>query len=129
MTLHDLSQLLHLRKEIAVEQRRLEELEKAVEIQQIFLPNIPNICLQSMDSETLQEIERCKQLIEQCMKKSIQEYKKLILYILHIDDSMIRQIIFEIHTRPYLGAGSSRDRGRQQSRQHSHDDETIFGQM
>ena len=37
--------------------------------------------------------------------------------------------IFEIHTRPYLGAGSSRDRGRQQSRQHSHDDETIFGQM
>ena len=28
------------------------------------------------------------------MKKSIQEYKKLILYILHIDDSMIRQIIF-----------------------------------
>ena len=94
MTLHDLSQLLYLRKEIAVEQRRLEELEKAVEIQQIFLPNIPNICLQSMDSETLQEIERCKQLIEQCMKKSIQEYKKLILYILHIDDSMIRQIIF-----------------------------------
>ena len=94
MTLHDLSQLLHLRKEIAVEQRRLEELEKAVEIQQIFLPNIPNICLQSMDSETLQEIERCTQLIEQCMKKSIQEYKKLILYILHIDDSMIRQIIF-----------------------------------
>ena len=56
MTLHDLSQLLYLRKEIAVEQRRLEELEKAVEIQQIFLPNIPNICLQSMDSETLQEI-------------------------------------------------------------------------
>ena len=94
MTLHDLSQLLYLRKEIAVEQRRLEELEKAVEIQQIFLPNIPNICLQSMDSETLQEIERCKQLIEQCMKKSIQEYKKLILYILHLDDSMIRQIIF-----------------------------------
>ena len=45
-------------------------------------------------------------------EKSIQEYKKLILYILHIDDSMIRQIIFfEIHTRPYLGAGSSRDRG------------------
>lgn len=32
MTLHDLSQLLYLRKEIAVEQRRLEELEKAVEI-------------------------------------------------------------------------------------------------
>ena len=29
MTLHDLSQLLYLRKEIAVEQRRLEELEKA----------------------------------------------------------------------------------------------------
>ena len=27
MTLHDLSQLLYLRKEIAVEQRRLEELE------------------------------------------------------------------------------------------------------
>ena len=129
MTLHDLSQLLYLRKEIAVEQRRLEELEKAVEIQQIFLPNIPNICLQSMDSETLQEIERCKQLIEQCMKKSIQEYKKLILYILHIDDSDSPDYIFEIHTRPYLGAGSSRDRGRQQSRQHSHDDETIFGQM
>ncbi|MEI3551211.1 MAG: hypothetical protein V8Q17_01035 [Acutalibacteraceae bacterium] len=41
MTLHDLSQLLYLRKEIAVEQRRLEELEKAVEIQQISLPNIP----------------------------------------------------------------------------------------
>lgn len=86
MTLHDLSQLLYLRKEIAVEQRRLEELEKAVEIQQIFLPNIPNICLQSMDSETLQEIERCKQLIEQCWKKSIQEYKKLfyIFYTLMI---------------------------------------------
>ena len=29
MTLHDLSQLLYLRKEIAVEQRRLEELESS----------------------------------------------------------------------------------------------------
>ena len=28
------------------------------------------------------------------MKRSIQEYKKLILYISNIDDSMIRQIIF-----------------------------------
>ena len=75
MTLNDFSQLLYLRKEIIVEQKRLEELEKA-------------------DKEILAEIERCKQLIEQCMKRSIQEYKKLILYISNIDDSMIRQIIF-----------------------------------
>ena len=94
MTLHDLSQLLYLRREIAVEQRRLEELEKAVEIQHLSLPDIPDICWQLMDNGTLQEIERCKQLIEQCMKKSIQEYKKLIVYISKIDDSMIRQIIF-----------------------------------
>lgn len=94
MTIHDLSQLLYLKKEIMVEQSRLEELEKAAEIQQVFLPNVPNIRLQSVDSETLQEIERCKQLIECCMKKSIQEYKKLILFISKIEDSMIRQIIF-----------------------------------
>ena len=88
MTLNDFSQLLYLRKEIIVEQKRLEELEKAVEMQKISLPDIPDICLQSTDKE------RCKQLIEQCMKRSIQEYKKLILYISNIDDSMIRQIIF-----------------------------------
>ena len=60
MTLHDLSQLLYLRKEIAVEQRRLEELEKAVEIQQIFLPNIPNICLQRniAGNRTMQTVNR-----------------------------------------------------------------------
>ena len=69
-------------------------LEKAVEMQKISLPDIPDICLQSTDKEILAEIERCKQLIEQCMKRSIQEYKKLILYISNIDDSMIRQIIF-----------------------------------
>lgn len=94
MTLRDFSQLLYLRKEIMVEQKRLEELEKAIEIQKISLPDIRDICLQSADNETLDEIERCKQLIERCMKKSIQEYKKLIIYISNIDDSMIRQIIF-----------------------------------
>ena len=94
MTLNDFSQFLYLRKEIIVEQKRLEELEKAVEMQKISLPDIPDICLQSTDKEILAEIERCKQLIEQCMKRSIQEYKKLILYISNIDDSMIRQIIF-----------------------------------
>ena len=117
MTLHDLSQLLYLRKEIAVEQRRLEELEKAAEIQQVSLPNVPDICLQSMDSEILQEIGQCKQLIEQCMKRSIQEYKKLILYISNIDDSMIRQIIFLRFIQGYtwvqvaseIGGGNSPD--------------------
>lgn len=94
MTLHDFSQLLYLRKEIMVEQKRLEELEKAIEIQKISLPNIPDISLQSVDSETLDEIEHCKQLIERCMKKSIQEYKKLVIYISKMDDSIIRQIIF-----------------------------------
>lgn len=94
MTLRDFSQLLYLRKEIMVEQKRLEELEKAIEIQKISLPDIRDICLQSADNETLDEIECCRQLIERCMKKSIQEYKKLILYISNIDDSMIRQIIF-----------------------------------
>ena len=117
MTLHDLSQLLYLRKEIAVEQRRLEELEKAAEIQQVSLPNVPDIRLQSMDSEILQEIGQCKQLIEQSMKRSIQEYKKLILYISNIDDSMIRQIIFLRFIQGYtwvqvaaeIGGGNSPD--------------------
>ena len=94
MTIRDFSQLLYLRKEIMVEQERLEELERAVEMKQISFPNIPDIHLQSVDSETLDEIEHCKQLIERCMKKSIQEYKKLILYISKMDDSIIRQIIF-----------------------------------
>ena len=43
MTLNDFSQLLYLRKEIIVEQKRLEELEKAVEMQKISLPDIPDI--------------------------------------------------------------------------------------
>ena len=81
------------RKKLRWNKERLEELEKAVEIQQIFLPNIPNICLQSMDSETLQEIERCKQLIEQCMKKAFRNTKIDFIYFT-LDDSMIRQIIF-----------------------------------
>ena len=59
MTLNDFSQLLYLRKEIIVEQKRLEELEKAVEMQKISLPDIPDICLQSTDKEILAEIERC----------------------------------------------------------------------
>ena len=63
-------------------------------MQQITLPDLPDICLQSSDSEIQAELERCKQLIERCMKKSIHEYKKLILYILNIKDSMIRQIMF-----------------------------------
>ncbi|MEE0252343.1 MAG: hypothetical protein UEE41_02970 [Acutalibacteraceae bacterium] len=94
MTLHDFSKLLYLRKEIIVEQKHLEELEKAIVMQQITLPDLPDICLQSSDSEIQAELERCKQLIERCMKKSIHEYKKLILYILNINDSMIRQIMF-----------------------------------
>lgn len=94
MTLHDFSKLLYLRKEIIVEQKHLEELEKAIVMQQITLPDLPDICLQSSDSEIQAELERCKQLIERCMKKSIHEYKKLILYILNIKDSMIRQIMF-----------------------------------
>ena len=94
MTLHDFSKLLYLRKEIIVEQKHLEELEKAIVMQQITLPDLPDICLQSSDSEIQAESERCKQLIERCMKKSIHEYKKLILYILNIKDSMIRQIMF-----------------------------------
>ena len=94
MTLHDFSKLLYLRKEIIVEQKHLEELEKAIVMQQITLPDLPDICLQSSDSEIQAELERCQQLIERCMKKSIHEYKKLILYILNIKDSMIRQIMF-----------------------------------
>ncbi len=37
MTLHDFSKLLYLRKEIIVEQKHLEELEKAIVMQQITL--------------------------------------------------------------------------------------------
>ena len=93
MTIRDFSQLLYLRKEISIEQKRLEELEKAIKIQTISLPDIPNMYLQTLDKEMLVEMEQCKQLIEVCMKKSIQEYKKLIVYVFQIDDSMIRQII------------------------------------
>ena len=94
MTIRDLSQLLYLRKEIIVEQKQLEKLEKSVEFQELSLPDVPNLCLKPTDDEILNHMEHCKHQIELCMKRSIQEYKKLIVYISKIDDSMIRQIIF-----------------------------------
>ena len=117
MTIRDFSQLLYLRKEISIEQKRLEELEKAIKIQTVSLPDIPNMYLQTLDKEMLVEMEQCKQLIEVCMKKSIQEYKKLIVYVFQIDDSMIRQIILLrfiqgltwIQVAREIGGGNSAD--------------------
>ena len=72
MTLKDLSQLYHLNREIEMDQRRLEELEK--------------------DQSCTQEVRCLRNIIEAKHQQCLYERIRIERYIAEIDDSFLRQI-------------------------------------
>ncbi len=94
MTIRDFSKLIYLKKEIAAHQRQLDELEQSLELRQALFLGLREFSLGAVDDAMRDEMEQCRQLLETSMKKSLAEYKRLVVFISEIDDSLIRQVVF-----------------------------------
>jgi hypothetical protein len=93
MTKKELSQLYWLKREIADQQRRIEELEGKATSGTAYItgmPRSPNIMDRLADFAS--EIADLKMLIELNLKKCVHEYNRLRRYINGIEDGYTRQI-------------------------------------
>lgn len=92
MTLKELSQLHHLKREIRAEQDRLRELEDAAtdisaKVSGMACPDGP-----SDKTAIAVQIADCRTLIRAKTEEMVVEYNRLVRYINTIDDSLTRQI-------------------------------------
>lgn len=93
MTLKDLSQLYYLNREIAMDKRRLQELEaKAQPGAQVLtgMPRAPG--MSDVVGDCAAEIADLQGIIEAKHQQCLYERNRLERYIAGIDDSLLRQI-------------------------------------
>ncbi len=92
MTKESLSQLLWLKKEIALEQRRMHELDAFIAGSASNAAGFPSL----NEEERIyfaDELQTCRDQIHAKLLSAIHEYQRLNAYIASIDDSLIRQIL------------------------------------
>ena len=88
MTPTELSQLRYLNKEIAQDERRLVELERAA-VSATKITGLPDIG--NMENRTA--LDDIKTAIETKKQLCVAEYRRLMQYITNVDDSFVRQIL------------------------------------
>ena len=91
--MQEMSQLFYLKRELAMEQQRLRELEgRALPGAQRLtgLPGNPNVS--DKLAECAAEIADLRMVIEQKVERCLAEQQRLEKYIAGIEDSLIRQI-------------------------------------
>lgn len=93
MTKKELSQLYYLRREIAQEQRRLKELEKATETGSGKITGLPLMRGMTAPAELVAQIADSRAVISAKLKLAGVEYNRLCRYITGVDDSLMRQIL------------------------------------
>lgn len=93
MTKKELSQLYYLRREIAQEQRRLKELEKATETGSGKITGLPPIQGMAAPAELVAQIADSRAVISAKLELAGVEYNRLCRYITGVDDSLMRQIL------------------------------------
>lgn len=93
LTKKELSQLYYLRREIAQEQNRLKELEKATKEGHGNITGLP--VTQGMDApaELVAQIADSRAVISAKLELAAVEYNRLCRYIAGVNDSMMRQIL------------------------------------
>ena len=93
MTLKELSQLYYLQREIAMDERRLEELEAKLQPGGMNLSEIPHgTSVANKVSLYAAEIVDLRDIIADKQKRCIFEKIRLERYISEISDSLMRQI-------------------------------------
>lgn len=93
MTKKELSQLYYLRREIAQEQRRLKELEKATETGSGKITGLPLMRGMTAPAELVAQIADSRAVISAKLELSGVEYNRLCRYIAGVNDSLMRQIL------------------------------------
>lgn len=93
MTKKELSQLYYLRREIAQEQRRLKELEKATETGSGKITGLPIMQGMAAPAELVAQIADSRAVISAKLELAGVEYNRLCRYITGVDDSLMRQIL------------------------------------
>ena len=93
LTKKELSQLYYLRREIAQEQRRLKELEKATETGSGKITGLPIMQGMAAPAELVAQIADSRAVISAKLELAGVEYNRLCRYITGVDDSLMRQIL------------------------------------
>lgn len=93
MTKKELSQLYYLRREIAQEQRRLKELEKATETGSEKITGLPPVQGMETPEKLVAQIADSRAVISAKLELAGVEYNRLCRYITDVDDSLMRQIL------------------------------------
>lgn len=93
MTLGELSQLKHLKREIALDRQRLRQLEEAALPGAQVMTGMPHSTgVKDRLGDTAAAIADLRQQLEAKIERCIREQQKLEAYIESIPDSFIRQI-------------------------------------
>ena len=93
MTIKELSQLYHLRREVEMERQRLAALEERALPGAQRLSGLPGSSRgQDKLGEMAAEIADLRAVIEQKLKRCLAEQQRLEAYIAGIEDSFVRQI-------------------------------------
>ena len=93
MTLGELSQLKHLKREIAMDRQRLRQLEEAALPGAQVMTGMPHgTGVRDRLGDTAAAIADLRQQLEAKIERCIREQQKLEAYIESIPDSFIRQI-------------------------------------
>ncbi len=93
MTIKELSQLYHLRREVEMDRQRLAALEERVLPGAQRLSGLPGSSRgQDKLGEMAAEIADLRAVIEQKLKRCLAEQQRLEAYIAGIEDSFVRQI-------------------------------------
>ena len=93
MTIKELSQLYHLRREAEMDRQRLAELEERALPGAKRLSGLPGgLSVQDKQGEMAAEIADLRAVIEQKLKRCLAEQQRLEAYIAGIEDSFVRQI-------------------------------------
>lgn len=93
MTIKELSQLYHLRREVEMDRQRLAALEERALPGAQRLSGLPGgLSVQDKLGEMAAEIADLRAVIEQKLKRCLAEQQRLEAYIAGIEDSFVRQI-------------------------------------
>lgn len=94
MNKEELSKLYWLNREIALEKRRLEELEAAAESCTAKISGLPHVTGDSRKSENMAIlIAEQRDLVELKIRQSVIEYNRLNRYIASVEDPLLRNIL------------------------------------
>ena len=93
MTIKELSQLYHLRREVEMDRQRLAALEERALPGAQRLSGLPGgLSVQDKLGEMAAEIADLREVIEQKLRHCLAEQQRLEQYIAGIEDSFVRQI-------------------------------------